>query len=109
MKTAVAAWLGVTGLGLMLLFSGISDTGGNSQAGLIVCGALIVSMGVSGLLGVAHDPYSTGCMFAFFGILIPGYSLPFLLYYAGKGASDRAEDRARRARVFAREQAEREA
>ncbi len=109
MKTAVATWLGVTGLGLVLLFSGISDSGGNSQPGLIVFGALIVSMGVSGMLGVAHDPDSSGSMFAVIGFFIPAYSLPFLLYYAGKGASDRAENNARRARVLAGELAEREA
>jgi hypothetical protein len=84
MKTAVAAWLGVTGLGLILLFSGIADGGGNSQPGLIVFGALMVSMGVSGLLGVAHEPDSSGWMFAVIGFIIPAYSLPFLLYYAGK-------------------------
>ena len=109
MKTRMAAWLGVTGLGLILLFSGITDSGGNSQPGLIVFGALIVSMGVSGLLGVMHDPESSGSMFAVIGFIIPAWSLPFLLYYAGKGAKGRAEDRARRDRGLAREQAEREA
>jgi hypothetical protein len=108
MRIAGAAWLGVTGLGLILLFSGITDSGGNSQPGLIVFGALIVSMGVSGMLGVAHDPYSSGSMFAMIGFIIPAYSLPFLLYYASKGASDRAKDKARRDRVLAGERAERE-
>src|SRR4051794_2724519 len=106
MRTALTAWLAVTSLGLIFLFSGIADSGGNSQPGLIVFGALMVSMGVSGLLGIAHDPDSSGCMFAFFGIFIPGYSLPFLIYYGIKGASDRAEDLARRDRLLAREQAE---
>ena len=109
MKTAAACWLGVLTLGLVLLFSGISDTGGNSQPGLIVFGALIVSMGVSGLLGLAHDAESSGCMFALIGFIIPAYSLPFLLYYAVKGTNERAEDRVRRARAIAREHAEREA
>jgi hypothetical protein len=109
MKAVVAAWLGATGLGLILLFSGITDSGGNSQPGLIVFGALIVSIGVSGLLGLAHDPDSSGSMFALIGLIVPGYSLPFLLYYAGKGASERAEEQARRRRMLAREQAEREA
>jgi len=109
MRPAAAAWLGVTALGLVLLFSGISDSGGTSQPGLIVFGALTVSMGVSGLLGVAHDADSLGWMFALIGFIIPAYSLPFLLYYAGKGTNQRAEDRARRARAVAREQDEREA
>src|SRR5438270_2838429 len=109
MKVAGAGWLGVAGLGLILLFSGISDSGGNSQPGLIVFGALLVSMGVSGMLGVAHDLDSSGSMFAVIGFIIPAYSLPFLLYYAGKGASGRAKDKARRDRVLAGERAEREA
>jgi hypothetical protein len=109
MKAAGAAWLGITGLGLILLFSGIADSGGNSQPGLIVFGALIVSMGLSGILGVAHDPDSSGSMFAVIGFIIPAYSLPFLLYYAGKGARDRAENKARYDRVLAGERAEREA
>src|SRR2546421_1187827 len=108
MNAKVGAWLGVTGLGLIFLFSGITDRGGNSQPGLIVFGALLVSVGVSGLLGIAHDPDSSGCMFAFFGILIPGYSLPFLIYYGIKGANERAEYRARVDRWHAKEKAERE-
>jgi hypothetical protein len=109
MKIAVTAWLALTGLGLIFLFSGIADHGGNSQPGLIVFGALMLSMGVSGLLGIAHDPDSSGWMFALIGLLIPGYSLPFILYYAGKGASDRVEEQARRRRTLARDEAEKEA
>ena len=109
MKTAVSVWLGVTCLGLILLLSGLTDSGGNSQPGLIVFGALTLSMGVSGLLGVMHDLGSSGSMFAVIGFIIPGYSLPFLVYYAGKGAKQRTEDRVRRARSTARERAETEA
>ena len=86
MKTAVSAWLGVTCLGLILLLSGLTDSGGNSQPGLIVFGALTLSMGVSGLLGVMHDLGSSGSMFAVIGFIIPGYSLPFLVYLRGQGS-----------------------
>jgi hypothetical protein len=92
-----AAWAAVLAGGALLATLGATaastaDTG--NGVGMIVFGLLAVSVGLSGLLGVLHDPDSTGLMFAFFGVLVPGYSLPFLLYYAGKGLSGRAEWRA---------------
>src|SRR5262249_19979440 len=106
MNAKVGAWLGVTGLGLIFLFSGITDHGGNSQPGLIVFGALIVPSGVSALLGIGYKPNSSGFPYALCGLFIPGWSLPFLLFGAMKGASDRAEDQARRARERRQEHAE---
>jgi len=105
MNPKVGAWAGVLGLGLILFFAGIEDRGGDSQVGLIVFAGLTTSVGVSGLLGIAHDPSSTGITFGLIGFFIPGWSLPFLVYYALKGASERDEY----ARVAAQEQAEREA
>jgi hypothetical protein len=96
-----AAWAAVLAGGALLATLGATaastaDTG--SGVGMIVFGLLVVSLGLSGLLGVLHDPDSTGLMFAFFGAVVPGYSLPFLLYYAGRGVSERAERRRREER-----------
>jgi hypothetical protein len=93
-----AAWAAVLAGGALLATLGATaastaDTG--SGVGMIVFGLLVVSAGLSGLLGVLHDPDTTGLTFALFGALVPGYSLPFLLYHAGKGVSERAEWRAR--------------
>jgi hypothetical protein len=93
-KKKAAIWTAILAGGALLAILGAtaantSDTG--SGIGMIVFGLLVVSVGLSGLLGVLHDPDATGLMFAFFGILAPGYSLPFLLYYAGKGIDERAE------------------
>jgi hypothetical protein len=93
-KEKAAIWTAILAGGALLAILGAtaanrSSTG--SGIGMIVFGLLVASVGLSGLLGVLHDPDATGLMFAFFGILAPGYSLPFLLYYAGKGMDERAE------------------
>jgi hypothetical protein len=93
-KGKAAVWTAVLACGALLATLGATaastaDTG--SGVGMIVFGLLVVSVGLSGLLGVLYDPDTTGLMFAFFGILVPGYSLPFLLYYAGKGMNERAD------------------
>jgi hypothetical protein len=93
-KKKVGIWTAILAGGALLAILGAtaantSDTG--SGIGMIVFGLLVVSVGLSGLLGVLYDTDTTGLMFAFFGILAPGYSLPFLLYYAGKGMDERAE------------------
>ena len=93
MKKKAGIWPAILAGGALLAILGAtaantSDTG--SGIGMIVFGLLIASVGLSGLLGVLYDPDATGLMFAVFGILMPGYSLPFLLYYAGKGMDERA-------------------
>ena len=105
---AAVAWLGVTALGLVLLVAGFGS-GPNNKAGLIVFGALLLSMGASGLLGLVRDPYSTGIGFGLLGLLVPGYSLPFLIYYAAKASGERRASREQDARWAAEESAKREA
>jgi hypothetical protein len=95
-----AIWAAVFGGGALLALLGARAAGNpdsDSGVGMIVFGLLIVSVGLSGLLGVLHDEDATGLGFAFLGLFVPGYSLPFLLYYAAKGSGERAE-RNRRAR-----------
>lgn len=103
----IGIWVGITALGLILLIAGINHS--QTEPGLIVFGAMVTSAGVSGLLGLAHDPDSSGLMFALFGFFVPGYSLPFLIFYAVKGMYARADYRDRMERERAREQAEMEA
>ena len=62
-----------------------------SGVGMIVFGLLIVSCGLSALLGLAYNPSSSGLPFALLGFFLPGYSLPFLLYYACRATSKLAE------------------
>ena len=92
-KKTAAIWTAILAGGALLAILGAtaantSSTG--SGIGMIVFGLLVASVGLSGLLGVLYDPDASGLMFAFFGILMPGYSLPFLLYYAGTGMDGRA-------------------
>lgn len=105
MRGKAAVWAAVLAGGALLATLGAtaaSTADAGSGVGMIVSGLLVVSVGLSGLLGVLHDPDATGLMFAFFGIVLPGYSLPFLLYYAGKGTNERA-DSSRRDRERERE------
>jgi len=75
---------------LALLLAGItgdtSDTG--NGIGMAVFGALFLSASVSGLLGALAG--SRGHVWwALAGFFLPGYSLPFVLYYGLKGREER--------------------
>ncbi len=84
-------------IGLALLLGGAtgdtSDSG--NGVGMIVFGALLLSAGVSGLLGVlAGSGWHVG--WALLGLFVPVYSLPFLLFFGLRGWEERQRgDRAR--------------
>lgn len=84
-------------VGLALLLGGAtgdtSDTG--NGIGMVVVGALLLSAGVSGLLGVlAGSAWHLG--WALLGFFVPVYSLPFLLFFGLRGWETRQrDDRAR--------------
>jgi hypothetical protein len=85
-RPAVIAY-SVIGLVALTLFLGgvtgdTSDSG--NGIGMAVFGALFLSAAVSGLLGaLAGSRYHV--WWALAGFLLPGYSLPFVLYYGLKG------------------------
>jgi len=98
-------WALVLAGGALLAMFGATaadSSDGGSAVGMIVFGLLIASAGLSGLLGVVHDADASGLGFACLGLFAPGYSLPFLLYYACKGLDERAELR-RQERIRERE------
>jgi hypothetical protein len=88
------ALVGLVGLAL-LLGGATGDTSDSGNGiGMIVFGALLLSAGVSGLLGVlAGSAWHLG--WALLGFFVPVYSLPFLLFYGLRGW----EERERRERV----------
>jgi hypothetical protein len=89
-------WARVAALGLALVLAGLG-AGEDNRAGMIVFAALTVSAGVTALLGLAYRPESTGIMYGLCGFAVPGYSLPFFVYFASKGAGERAASRRRAA------------
>jgi hypothetical protein len=85
-RRAVAAY-SLIGLAALALFLGgvtgdTSDTG--NGIGMAVFGALFLSASVSGLIGVLAG--SRGHVWwALTGLFVPGYSMPFVLFYGLKG------------------------
>ena len=81
---AVYSVIGLVAVGLLLggLSGDTSDTG--NGVGMAVFGALLLSAAVSGLLGVLAGS-SAHVGWAVVGLVMPGWSLPFFLYYGLKG------------------------
>jgi hypothetical protein len=77
----------VVGLVALALFLGgitgdTSDTG--NGIGMAIFGGLLLSASVSGLLGALAGS-SGHFWWALAGFFLPGYSLPFVVYYGLKG------------------------
>jgi hypothetical protein len=87
---AVSAYSIIGLIALALFLGGItgdtSDTG--NGVGMAVFGALFLSASVSGVLGALAGSGGHG-WWALAGFFLPGYSLPFVLYYGLKGWEER--------------------